>query len=63
MPFLSYTQNIEINSSFQSTAEVIKDPISNIRMGGYFRFLGYVRNFHDMYDLDVPNYYSGVHPQ
>ena len=32
-------------------------------MGGYFRFLGYVRNFHDMYDLDVPNYYSGVHPQ
>ena len=37
MPFLSYTQNIEINSSFQSTAEVIKDPISNIRMGGYFR--------------------------
>jgi hypothetical protein len=41
----------------------IKDPISNIRMGGYFRFLGYVRNFQEMYDFDVPNYYSGEYPQ
>jgi hypothetical protein len=32
-------------------------------MGGYFRFLGYVRNFQEMYDFDVPNYYSGIHPQ
>ena len=63
LPFLSFTQDIESISSFKSTPETIKDPISNIRMGGYFRFLGYVRNFHDMYDLDVPNYYSGVHPQ
>ena len=63
LPFISFTQNIESVSSFKSTPETIKDPISNIRMGGYFRFLGYVRNFHNMYDLDVPNYYSGVHPQ
>ena len=63
LPFLSFTQGIESVSSFKSTPETIKDHISNIRMGGYFRFLGYVRNFHDMYDLDVPNYYSGVHPQ
>ena len=36
---------------------------SNIRTNGYFRYLGYVRNFSDMYDLDIPNYYSGVYPQ
>ena len=36
---------------------------ANIRTNGYFRYLGYVRNFSDMYDLDIPNYYSGVYPQ
>jgi hypothetical protein len=58
-----YSQTDSLSTYFKSTPTSIKDPISNIRMGGYFRFLGYVRNFHDMYDLDVPNYYSGVHPQ
>ena len=63
LPFISFTQELESISAFKSTPVTIKDPISNIRIGGYFRFLGYVRNFHNMYDLDVPNYYSGVHPQ
>ena len=47
---------LSIASSFFSFSQ-------NIRMGGYFRFLGYVRNFQEMYDLDVPNYYSGEYPQ
>ena len=63
LPNISFTQELESISSFTSTPQSIKEPISNIRMGGYFRFLGYVRNFHNMYDLDVPNYYSGAHPQ
>jgi hypothetical protein len=63
IPFLSFSQNDSNSTSFQSTPITIKDPISNIRMGGYFRFLGYVRNFQEMYDFDVPNYYSGVYPQ
>ena len=60
--FFSFSQN-DTNAPFQSTPLSIKDPIPNIRMGGYFRFLGYVRNFQEMYDLDVPNYYSGEYPQ
>ena len=63
IPFLSFSQDDSNSISFQSTPITIKDPISNIRMGGYFRFLGYVRNFQEMYDFDVPNYYSGVYPQ
>jgi hypothetical protein len=63
VPFLSFSQDDSNSISFQSTPINIKDPISNIRMGGYFRFLGYVRNFQEMYDFDVPNYYSGEYPQ
>ena len=63
VPFLSFSQDDSTSISFQSTPITIKDPISNIRMGGYFRFLGYVRNFQEMYDFDVPNYYSGEYPQ
>lgn len=63
VPFLSFSQDDSNSISFQSTPITIKDPISNIRMGGYFRFLGYVRNFQEMYDFDVPNYYSGEYPQ
>ena len=62
-PVALYSQTDSVSTYFKSTPTSIKDPISNIRMGGYFRFLGYVRNFHDMYDFDVSNYYSGVHPQ
>jgi hypothetical protein len=62
-PVSLYSQTDSVSNYFKSTPISIKDPISNIRMGGYFRFLGYVRNFHDMYDFDVLNYYSGVHPQ
>ncbi|MDB3870484.1 hypothetical protein N9322_00875 [bacterium] len=63
VPFLSFSQDNSNSISFQSSPITIKDPISNIRMGGYFRFLGYVRNFQEMYDFDVPNYYSGEYPQ
>ena len=52
-----------INTIFQSSPITIKDPISNIRLGGYFRYLGYVRNFKEIYDLDIPNYYTGEYPQ
>ena len=62
-PLELYSQKDSVSTYFKSTPNSIKYPISNIRMGGYFRFLGYVRNFHDMYDFDVSNYYSGVHPQ
>ena len=63
VPFLSFSQIDSSSTNFQSTPITIKDPISNIRMGGYFRFLGYIRNFQEMYDLDVPTYYSGEYPQ
>ena len=32
-------------------------------MSGYFRYLGYVRNFQEIYPLDIENYYSGLYPQ
>ena len=57
-PADSFSQTDSVSTYFKSTPTSIKDPISNIRMGGYFRFLGYVRNFHDMYDFDVSNYYD-----
>ena len=60
-PFITFSQSDII--PFQSTPETVKDPIANIRMGGYFRFLGYVRNFQEMYDLDIPSYYQGEYPQ
>ena len=50
-PFLSISQTDSNATNFQSTPINIKDPISNIRMGGYFRFLGYVRNFQEIYDF------------
>lgn len=57
-----FSQN-NIQNSFQSTPQNIKDPISNLRMSGYFRYLGYVRNFQEIYPLDIANYYSGPYPQ
>ena len=63
MPFSSFSQIETVVKPFQSTPYTIKDPIQNLRMGGYFRFLGYIRNFQDMYDLDIPTYYSGEYPQ
>tara|TARA_B100000902_G_scaffold140580_1_gene138553 strand:+ start:4662 stop:6731 length:2070 start_codon:yes stop_codon:yes gene_type:complete len=72
-PLLFFAQDVEKEEvdlllrknfdSFQSTLKSVKDPILNLRMGGYFRFLGYVRNFEKMYDFDVPQYYQGPHPQ
>ena len=49
--------------AFKSATLSIKDPVSNIKFGGYFRFLGYVRDLPTMYPLDIPSYYSGVYPQ
>ena len=49
--------------AFKSATLSIKDPVSNIKFGGYFRFLGYVRDLPKMYPLDIPSYYSGVYPQ
>tara|TARA_B000000532_G_scaffold244193_1_gene242933 strand:+ start:1817 stop:3835 length:2019 start_codon:yes stop_codon:yes gene_type:complete len=63
VPLQSFSQSDSISNSFQSTPITIKDPISNIRLGGYFRYLGYVRNFNEIYDLDIPNYYTGEYPQ
>ena len=54
VPIQSFSQSDSISNSFQSSPITIKDPISNIRLGGYFRYLGYVRNFNEMYDLDIP---------
>ena len=62
-PCLLFTQNLFIDSLYQSTPSFVKDPISNLRMSGYFRFLTYVRNFQEIYPLDIPNYYSGPYPQ
>ena len=62
LPCLLFSQNY-IDSSFQSTPLSIKDPISSLRMSGYFRYLGYVRNFQEIYALDIENYYSGLYPQ
>ena len=63
LPIFSFSQSTNDDKSFQSTSYAIKDPIANLRMSGYFRFLGYVRNFQNMYPLDVANYYSGPYPQ
>ena len=61
-PYFSFSQNY-IDSTFQSNQPSVKDPISSLRMSGYFRYLGYVRNFQDIYALDIDNYYSGEYPQ
>ena len=50
-------------SAFKSATLSIKDPVSNIKFGGYFRVLGFVRDLPTMYPLDIPSYYSGVFPQ
>ena len=34
-----------------------------MRIGGNFRFFNYIRNFQEMYPLDIANYYSGEYPQ
>ena len=49
--------------AFKSATLSIKDPVSNIKFGGYFRFLGYIRDLPTMYPLDIPSYYSGIYPQ
>ena len=40
MPIFSFSQSTNDDKSFQSTSYTIKDPIANLRMSGYFRFLG-----------------------
>ena len=50
-------------NAFKSATLSIKDPVSNIKFGGYFRFLGFVRDLPTMYPLNIPSYYSGVFPQ
>lgn len=63
-PTSSYSQTEKTSSTyFQSTPMTVKDPVLGLRMNGYFRFLGYVRNFQEMYDLSIPTYYSGPYPQ
>ena len=49
--------------AFKSATLSIKDPVSNIKFGGYFRFFGYIRDLPTMYPLDIPSYYYGVYPQ
>ena len=51
-PSIGFSQTDSTVLVFKSTPLSIKDPILNLRMGGYFRFLGYVRNFQEMYALD-----------
>ena len=67
---LSFTTRAQTTDStfskkapFKSATLSIKDPVSNIKFGGYFRFLGYIRDLPTMYPLDIPSYYSGVFPQ
>tara|TARA_Y100001978_G_C23503503_1_gene342135 strand:- start:226 stop:501 length:276 start_codon:yes stop_codon:yes gene_type:complete len=61
---LSFAQNIDSTSfKFKSTSLSIKNPIQNIRFGGYFRFFGYVRDLPTMYPLSIDNYYIGEYPQ
>ncbi len=50
-------------NAYKSATLSIKDPVSNIKFGGYFRFLGFVRDLPTMYPLDITSYYSGVFPQ
>ena len=49
--------------AYKSASYSIKDPVSSIKLGGYFRFLGYVRDLPEIYPLDIPSYYSGPFPQ
>ena len=35
-------------NAFKSATLSIKDPVSNIKFGGYFRFLGFVRDLPTM---------------
>ena len=59
----STAQTDTISAPFKSAALSIKDPVSNIKLGGYFRFFGYVRDLPTMYPLIVPTYYEGPYPQ
>ena len=58
---LSAQDTLEV--AYKSASYSIKDPVSSIKLGGYFRFLGYVRNLPKIYPLDIPSYYSGPFPQ
>jgi hypothetical protein len=59
----SNAQSDSIKIAFKSASVSIKDPVSNIKLGGYFRFFGYVRDLPIMYPLSIPSYYSGIYPQ
>ena len=63
VPASASSQTDTLSTYFKSTPLSIKDPVSGLRMNGYFRFLGYVRHFQEMYDLSIPAYYSGIYPQ
>ena len=58
----SNAQTDSIKMPFKSVTVSIKDPVSNIKLGGYFRFFGYVRDLPTMYPLAIPSYYSGIYP-
>ena len=61
------TDSVEIlnksSSLFSSTPASVKNASNNLRIGGNFRFFNYIRNFQEMYPLDIANYYSGEYPQ
>ena len=61
------TDSVEIlnksSSLFSSTPASVKNASNNLRIGGNFRFYNYIRNFQEMYPLDIANYYSGEYPQ
>ena len=49
--------------AYKSASYSIKDPVSNIKLGGVFRFLTYVRDLPTIYPLAIPSYYTGPYPQ
>ena len=51
------------SSLFSSTPASVKNASNNLRIGGNYRFFNYIRNFQEMYPLDIANYYSGEYPQ
>ena len=58
-----YDMYTKSSSLFSSTPATIKKASNNLRIGGNFRFFNYIRNFQEMYPLDIANYYSGEYPQ
>jgi len=59
----SAAQSDSLNLPFKSATVTIKDPVSSIKFGGYFRFFGYVRDLPTIYPLAIPSYYYGPYPQ